>query len=108
MVAALWAPECPRPPFYNLRIYGTEGTVERDQLCSRGDASGQRWKFAPVEGARIQGHPYDPEIEDWLTAILEDHPVRTSLKDGANSTMAALRAVKASREGKEMPIPVFP
>lgn len=106
-VAALWGPECPKPPFYNLRIYGTEGTVERDEICRRAAEPGGRWAFEPVEASRIQGHPYEPEIDDWLTAILEDRPVRTSLKDGANSTMAALRAVRACREGKELPIPVF-
>jgi predicted dehydrogenase len=106
-VASLWAPECPKPPFYNLRIYGTNGTVERDQFCMGGDVPGRRLRFEPVEAARIEGHPYDPEIEDWLTAIIEDGPVRTSFKDGANSTMAALRAVRAGREGRETLIPVF-
>jgi predicted dehydrogenase len=106
-VAALWGPECPKPPFYNLRVYGTDGTVERDEFCVKGDHSGSPWTFRPVEAPRIPGHPYEPEIEDWLTAIIEDHPVRTTLQDGANSTMAALRAVQASREGKEMSIPLF-
>lgn len=106
-VAALWAPECPRNPFYNLRIFGTNGTVDGDQFCIRSDGPQQELRFKPVETRRIAGHPYEPEIDDWLTAIIADRDVRTNLKDGANSTMAALRAVKAAREGREVTIPVF-
>ncbi|MDD4869148.1 MAG: Gfo/Idh/MocA family oxidoreductase [Kiritimatiellae bacterium] len=106
-VITLWAPECPRDPFFNLRIYGTNGTIERDQFCIGKKMAEQRSEFKPIEAQRIKGHPYDPEIDDWLTAIIEDTNVRTNLKDGANSNMATLCAVKAAREGKEVIIPVF-
>ena len=106
-VAALWAPECPRAPYYDLHLYGTRGTVERDQICLGREAPPSGLKFSPVDARRVPGHPYEPEVDDWLTAIIEDGEVRTSLKDGANSTMAALRAVRAAREGREVSIPVF-
>jgi len=106
-VAALWGPQCPRPSFYNLRVYGTNGTIEKDKLCVGSNSPGEALVFKPIDSRRIDGHPFDPEIEDWLTAIVEDGEVRTSLRDGANSTMAALMAVKAAREGRETPIPVF-
>ena len=106
-VGALWAPECPRPPFYNLRIYGTKGTVENDRLCVGHLEPERNLCFEPIEAAKIEGHPYEPEVEDWLTAIIENTKVRTSLADGANSSMAALLAVRAALEGAEMRIPTL-
>jgi predicted dehydrogenase len=106
-VAALYAPRCAMAPFYNLRVYGTSGTVERDSAALSASPDDVHPSFAPVEADRVTGHPYTPEIEDWLDAIRDDRPVRCDLYDGANSTMAALCAVRASREGKEVAIPVF-
>ena len=106
-VAALWAPVCPQPVFYNLRVYGTKGTIVGDQLCTGQDMPGQELRSEPIAAPRIAGHPYDPEIDDWLSAIIEDGEVRTSLIDGANSTMAALRAARAAREARETKIPLF-
>jgi predicted dehydrogenase len=106
-VAALYGPRCQMAPFYNLRLYGTLGTVERDQIAIARAADEVHPPFQPVLADRVQGHPYDPEIEDWLDAILEDRPVRTPLKDGANSSLATLMAVRAAREGRELEVPVL-
>ncbi|MEK6900262.1 MAG: Gfo/Idh/MocA family oxidoreductase [Nanoarchaeota archaeon] len=106
-VVTLWAPECPKDPFYNLRIFGTKGTIERDQICVPERNISQNYGFKPLEAQRIEGHPYGPEVDDWLTAIIEDGDTRTNLKDGANSTLAALCAVKSARDQKEVMIPFF-
>ena len=106
-VAALYAPRRAVPPFYNLRIYGTNGTVERDQVAVSSGPEDIHPEFAPVAADRVKGHPYLPEIEDWLDAIIDDRQPRTPLWDGANSTMATLCAARALREGREVRIPVF-
>lgn len=106
-VSVLWAPECPRPPFYNLGLFGTKGTIKQDRFYLRDKGSRGDWKFTPVKAARIEGHPFDPEIDDWLTAIIEDRDVRVCLKDGANSTMSALIAAKAINSDREATIPIF-
>jgi|GEM_PF-726769 len=106
-VAALYGPRCAMAPFYNLRVYGTKGTVERDAAAlSRGEEDVHP-AFAPVDASRVSGHPYLPEIQDWLGAIREGRPPRTPLWDGANSTMAALCACRAIRDRTAVAVPVF-
>jgi hypothetical protein len=48
-----------------------------------------------------------PEIEDWLDSILVSRPPRTTLKDGAASTLATLIAVRAAREKREIHVPAL-
>jgi len=43
----------------------------------------------------------------WLAAIRENHPSRTPIWDGANSTLATLVAVRAIRERNEIDVPIF-
>ena len=106
-VAALYAPRMGMAPFYNLRAYGTKGTVERDTVALSTADDDVHPAFEPVQAERVGGHPYLPEIEDWLDAIREDREPRTPLWDGANSTVATLCAVRAMREGAEVEVPVF-
>ena len=104
-VAALYGPRREMPPYYNLRLFGTRGTVERDQVAVARTNDEAHPPFEPIRAERWRGHPYDPEIEDWLDAILEDRPVRTDLRDGAASTLATLLAVRSAKEGKEIEVP---
>ena len=106
-VAALYAPRCAMAPYYNLRIYGTAGTVERDTAALGNGPDDVHPAFEPVTDRSVQGHPFLPEIEDWLTAILEDRPPRIPFWDGANSTMATLCACRAMESGSTVEVPVL-
>jgi predicted dehydrogenase len=106
-VAALYAPRCGMAPYYNLRMYGTRGTVERDRIALAANDDDVHPAFQPVEADRLTGHPYMPEIEDWLDSILVSRPPRTTLKDGAASTLATLIAVRAAREKREIHVPAL-
>jgi len=106
-VAALYAPRLGMAPYNNLRVYGTRGTVERDQVAIAKNAADVHPVLRPVAVDRIAGHPFDREIEDWLDAIREDRNSRCDLFDGANSTIAALVATEAMATGKTLPVPVF-
>lgn len=106
-VAALYAPRTSMAPFYNLRVYGTNGTVERDQVAISGSPEDMHPEFRSVTADRVEGHPYLPEICDWLAAIRENRPPRIPLWDGANSTLATLAAVRAVQERAEVEVPVF-
>lgn len=106
-VAALYGPRCDMAPYNNLRVYGTRGTVERDTVAISKDEDDVHPQFAPIDSGRVTGHPFEPEIADWLDAITEDRPTRTNLYDGANSTMATLCAVRAAAEGRAVKVPVY-
>jgi len=106
-VAALYAPRMGMAPYYNLRAYGTRGTVDRNQVALAADDEDVHPDFGPIDAAEVAGHPYDPEVEDWLDAIVDDRPTRTGLCDGANSTLATLRACQAIDEGREIDVPVL-
>jgi predicted dehydrogenase len=104
-VAALYGPRCAMAPYYNLRLYGTRGTVERDHLAVAAGDDDVHPEFWPVTADRILGHPYDAEIEDWLDAVRDHRPTRTPLLDGARSTLATLVAVRSAAEGRELEVP---
>jgi len=106
-VSALYAPRCAMAPFNNVRIYGTNGTVERDTVAVSQSADDIHPQFKPLDVPRVEGHPFLPEIVDWLDAILEDREPRTPLHDGANSTMATLCAARAMREDTRVDVPLF-
>lgn len=106
-VAALYAPRCEMASYYNLRLYGTRGTVERDQVAIAQTEDEVHPPFRSVQAERWRGHPYTPEIQDWLGAILDDRPPRTCLRDGAGSTLATLLAVRSAQEGREIEVPTL-
>ena len=106
-VAALYGPRIGMAPFYNLRLYGTKGTVERDQAAISKDENDLHPEFKKVEAERVAGHPFDREIEDWLDAIQEDRKPRCDIFDGANSTMATIMAVEAMTFGTSLSVPVY-
>jgi len=106
-VTASYAPRMGMAPYYNLRIYGTRGTVERDQVAISKDENDVHPEFRPIEADHISGHPFDREVEDWLDAIREDRSPRCDLFDGANSTIATLMAVEAMTHRTPLPVPVY-
>ena len=106
-VAALYAPRCAMAPFYNLRLYGTRGTVERDRIALARDEADVHPSLHEVDAARVEGHPYDPEVGDWLDAIERGGRPRCDFFDGANSTIATLAACRAMSGGGAESVPVY-
>ncbi len=106
-VASLYGPKGARPAFNNLRIYGTLGSVEQDTIALASSPDDEHPEFQPVSAERVAGHAYEPEVADWLTAISEDRPPRCELFDGANSTLACLLAVEATRTGHPVEVPIL-
>jgi len=90
---------------YNLRVYGTKGTVERDRIARAKTPEDVHPDFEPLVDTKVVGHPYDGEILDWLEAIENGKQPRTPFWDGANSTLATLTAVSALRAGASRRIP---
>ena len=106
-ITASYAPRSGMASYYNLRLYGTKGTVERDQAAISKDDNDVHPEFKTIEADRISGHPYDKEVEDWLDSIRDDRKPRCDLFDGANSTIATIIAVDAMKAGKPLPVPIY-
>lgn len=104
-VTALYAPVAPRPPFYNIAVYGTKASVWRGQMCCDHKAG---WK--PIEYKSQQakfGHGWEWEIMDFLRAIRTGEPVLAPARDCAQSEVATLAATEAIAAGKELTIPLI-
>ncbi len=106
-VAAAYGPMTARPPYANLVLYSTRGTVKDDSVAIASGPHNAHPAFRPIGGPRTKGHPFEPEIADWLAAIAEDRPTRCGFFDGANSTAATLVAVEAIAQRRPLPVPVF-
>ena len=106
-VAALYGPRLAMPSYNNLRIYGTKGTVERNQVAIAKDEEDVHPELQPIASEHIAGHPFDREVEDWLDSIRDGRNPRCDLFDGANSTVATLLAVEAMGTGKVLSVPVY-
>ncbi len=79
----------------------------RDQVALARNEQDVHPPLQPLQAKRVQGHAYEPEIEDWLDAIAQDRPTRTGLYDGANSTLATLRACLAIEQAQSVDVPVL-
>ncbi|MBI2303051.1 MAG: Gfo/Idh/MocA family oxidoreductase [Armatimonadetes bacterium] len=103
-VASAYGPVGPRPPVNHLSVYGTRGTVrDTDLWLGEGhDAEHQSLAELPLEG-----HPYEPEVDHFLTCILQDRPTISDAVDGANSAAACVRGAEAARLGKTLSVPQF-
>lgn len=106
-VACLYAPRMDMAPHYNVRVYGTKGTVYGDKIAISKNEDDVHPEFVPMGADAAIGHPYDPEIKDWLEAITDDRPPRCDFFDGANSSAACLVAHEAIAQGRTLPIKVY-
>lgn len=102
-VAATYGCVAPYAYLNNLTVYGTRGTVNRDKICL--DEGKEEYRDLGV--SPIAGHPYDPEVMDFLSAILEDRPTLIDAYDGANSAAAVIVGAQAAAEGRPMKVPCY-
>jgi predicted dehydrogenase len=97
-----YGPSGPMAKLYNLSAYGTKGTVARGELAMAGVE-----EFTPLPVPTVQGHPYEPEVEDLAASILDDRPPRTTVADGARAVAVALAIQDAIRQRRPVIVPQF-
>lgn len=102
-VAATYGCIAPYAYLNNLTVYGTKGTVNRDKIC----LEGQPEEYRDLGVVPPPGHPYEPEIENFLTAILEDKPTLIDAFDGASSAAAVIVGAQAAARGTPLPVPRY-
>ena len=102
-VSALYGPVGDRPEHCNLVVYGTTGTI-RDGRVMRSEGHDVA---AEKIGEGVAGHPYEPEIEHFLSCIQEDKPTLVDAFEGANSAAATIMAAEAIRTREPQSVPDF-
>ena len=103
-VAALYGPIGPMAKFYNLRVYGTRGTIQDGKLLV---GEGHDAQETDLSDLGISGHPYDPQAEHFLDCIIEDKPTLVDAFNGANSAAATVMADEAIRTGELQRVPDY-
>ncbi|MCC7495672.1 MAG: Gfo/Idh/MocA family oxidoreductase [Fimbriimonadaceae bacterium] len=106
-VASAYGVIGPRPAVNRLSVYGTAGTVrETDLWLGDGDEGAEVMHFGLGDLA-IQGHPYTPEVEHILSAILEDQPVLCDVWGVANATAACILGAESAQVGRPLAVPCY-
>ncbi len=103
-VTALYGPVGERPAHCNMALYGTGATFRHGQLMV---GSGHEVTVTDLSGLEIGGHPFEPQLEHFLTAILEDGPTLVDAFSGANSAAAIIMAAEAIATGRRQSIPTY-
>jgi len=104
-VTALYGNVGPRPEHCNLEVYGTRGTVRGGRFL-RGEGHDVT-EEVNLTAHQISGHPYEPEVNDFIAAIIEDRPTRCDAFDGANSAAATIMAAESIRSGRPEAVPIY-
>ena len=85
---------------YGISLFGSDASIVRGFLVSRDQQN------EPVElAAHGAGHPYDPEVDDFVNAVLEGRSPATDARDGGNTAIAILSGIEAMETGKTITIP---
>jgi len=85
---------------YNLSLFGSKASIVRDRIA-RVETQGQ---FEPLAFDNISGHPYTPEVDAFVQAIIEDKPSVIDARDGGNTSIGILSAMEALHQGKRVKI----
>ena len=85
---------------YGISLFGTKGTINRGSLILRENDN------KPVEIARMKpGHPYEPEVVDFIDAVLTGRKPAVDARDGGNTSIAIIAALDAMDKSGWVTIP---
>jgi predicted dehydrogenase len=108
-VTVTWVPIGPRPKAFNTSVYGSKGTVVRDEICLAGtkEFSPLPIKKESLEDPFRTGHPYKPEDIHFIDCLVQGKEPLINCLEGAKSTAACLVVKDAIRERRPVAIPQF-
>ncbi len=102
--------ETTMPYQLNLRLYGTKGTIQNDQMWSEVVSPKQSgWAVFPSVGADSgdpSHHPFSPMVDHIVDAILNDHPTLPDISDAVKSHEIAYAADISAEEGEPVKLPL--
>ena len=96
------------PYQFNIDLLGTEGAIRNDRLYSGTLFPGQDdWINIQAQGpdsGSVSHHPFRAEIDELISAILHDTPVRSTISDACKSMDIALAVTESAKTGKPVAI----
>lgn len=102
--------ETEMPYQFNLRLYGTRGTIQNGRLWSTALAPAQNgWAEIPAIGPDSgdpSHHPFRPLVDHIVDAILHDHPAYPGIHDALASHEIVFAADLSAAQGKAVPLPL--
>lgn len=92
------------PYQFNIDLLGTEGAVRNGRIYSRKLFPRQEdWINLPMgspDSGAVDHHPFHDEWNEFVDAILFDHPVRSDLMNACRSMDVALAITESAQTGK--------
>ncbi len=97
-VTALYGCIGARPPVCNMSIYGTKGTIRRNEIALDGM---EEFLEMPYD---YKGHPYSPQVAHLADCIINDREPLVPALEGAKSAQACLLAYEAATTGETIQV----
>ena len=96
------------PYTINCRLFGTEGSIQNNEVFSpgRGDDGYRVFATAKPDSADVAAHPFRQEIEHFVDCIENDVESHASIQD-TYKTMAVCDAIDESAVGDGQPVRVM-
>jgi predicted dehydrogenase len=102
--------ETAMPYQFNLRVYGTKGTIQNGDLWSEVLAPAQSdWARIPAVGAdsgNPSHHPFRPLVDHLVDCIRHDRPAFPSIRDALPSHEIVFAADRSAAEGRPVALPL--
>jgi predicted dehydrogenase len=97
--------DCRQPYVFNVHLVGSEGTLWNDEMWTTQLAGlrGQEWMKIPTaqaESGDVLDHPYPPQIDDFIAAVIEDRAPQVTFDDAFNTHRVMFAIEKSLEEGR--------
>ncbi|MFW6437905.1 MAG: Gfo/Idh/MocA family protein [Armatimonadota bacterium] len=97
--------DCRQPYVFNVHLVGSEGTLWNDEMWTTQleGLRGQEWMKIPTaqaESGDVLDHPYPPQIDDFIEAVVEDRDPLVGFDEAFRTHRVMFAIEKALAEGR--------
>ncbi|MFP4248145.1 MAG: Gfo/Idh/MocA family protein [Armatimonadota bacterium] len=99
--------DCRQPYVFNVHLVGSEGTLWNDEMWTTQleGLRGEQWMKIPTaqaESGDVLDHPYPPQVDDFIEAIVEDRDPFVRFEDAFKTHRVMFAIEKALAEGRSV------
>ncbi len=97
--------DCRQPYVFNVHLVGSEGTLWNDEMWTTQleGLRGDEWMKIPTaqaESGDVLDHPYPPQIDDFIEAVIEDRDPLVSFDEAFRTHRVMFAIEKSLAEGR--------